>query len=311
MTDRPCLIYPPTGTSVPGHPLPPPVTSPTAPAVPGDTAVAPVVTYSDPDPLPASTPGTSQPGILRPRSLTALLALLAMILAALLLAATWHSSQPAAAPGRPALPGVIPARHGNGLGPITLPSPEGNATRTVPLDTIWIVDKTLPKADLTTISQEAPADIAYLTRFSIPGDRLGFTLQPQALEPIRTHAAGLAAMVSHPAGILIAEPGQPIHLPPVTPGHDRAIIIITTNPARWLDNMPTGPTPPRPTSQARPGQSRTYILDLKPGSGPRADPLTPSRTQPQQLTADPRVHGGLARALARAFVDATGATWPA
>jgi hypothetical protein len=235
-----------------------------------------------------------------------------MILTALLLVAVRHSGLPtAAAAGRAALQGQVPAHHGSGLAGFALPSPEGNAGRSVPLDTIWIIDNTLPPAGLTTISREAPADVAYLARFSLPGDRLGFALQPQALERIRTGQAGLTATVTHPAAVLTAEPSQPVHLPPVAPGHDRAIIVITSNPAPWLDNLPSGPTPPRPTAGSRSGQSRTYILDLQPASGLRTDPLSTSNTQPQQLTADPLVNGGLALALARAFVDATGAIWPA
>jgi hypothetical protein len=245
-----------------------------------------------------------------------------LVLAALLLAvATHYNGHPitgaqagagVAAPARlPAKPVPLPAQHGNGLGPITLPNPLGDAVRTVPLETIWIIDKTLPRADLTAFSQEAPIVVTYLADHSLPGDQLGFAFHPQHLKHVRTHQADLAATVARPASILTAEPSQPIHLPPATPGHDRAIVVITASPTPWLKDIPAGLTPPAPTAGSRPGQTRTYILDLVPNSGPQADPLTPSSTQPQHLTADPGIRGGIALALARAFVDAIGATWPA
>jgi hypothetical protein len=211
--------------------------------------------------------------------------------------------------GGAARPGSLPVHHG-GLSPISLPGPEGNALRTIPLDTVWIIDKNLPAADLTAISREAPVDVTYLATYSLPDDELGFALPSSALENIREHEGELAATVAQPGNILVAEPGHPIHLPPITRGHDRAIVIITTNPSQWLKYLPTGPTPAALTTHSRPGQTRTYILDLLPGSGWHADPLTHSITQPGELTADPTLRGSTALALARVFVDATGAIWP-
>ena len=105
-------------------------------------------------------------------------------------------------------------------------------------------------------------------------------------------------------------PGQPVRLEPTSPGHDRTIVVITTDPSAWLRYLPAGPTPARPTAHSQPGQTRIYVLDLDHASGWRADPLLASPDQPQLLYANPGIRGSAALALARAFVDATGAIWP-
>jgi hypothetical protein len=305
--------------------MPKPAATPSSPVVAGDTAIAPVVSYADPDPLPTGTAagtrhqaGPRHQAVTRSGFLGALLALLAIAVALVLVVGHHGGHAAAGVPadaggqlpvGHAARPRPLPADHG-GLGPITLPGPEGNAPRTIPLDTVWIIDKNLPAADLTVVSREAPVDVTYLATYSLPEDELGFAFQSSALENIREHEGELTAAVARPVNILVAEPGQPIHLPPVTRGHNRAIVIITTDPSRWLNYLPTGPTPAAPTTHSRPGQSRTYVLDLVPSSGWHADPLTPSITQPQELIADPTLRGSTALALARAFVDATGAIWP-
>jgi hypothetical protein len=316
MTRRPHLLYPPAGDGVAGHPapvphrlLPPhphqppasPADSASAPAA--DAGVAPVVTYEAPDPPPPGLAGPRRrlgwrPWLpRRPRRPRFAWGALAAIIAVL-------------------LPGPLP---GSGHGPLpghaggsfTLPPPLGTVPRTVPLETIWIVDATLPTADLAVIAREAPVDVTYLATYALPADQLGFALHRPALEYVKSRQAALAAVVAHPGTIVTAEPGRPIRLPPVPRGHDREIVVITTRPGAWRADLPAGLTPPTPTARSRPGQSRTYLLGLSQHAGRQADPLTPSGTQPQQLTADPAVRGGLARALARAFVDATGSTWRA
>jgi hypothetical protein len=325
-SDRPLLVYPPTGARVVGQPPPSPHPPPPTAATPsGGTAIAPIVTYADPDPLPSSPAkpggrGAHYRGVRRRSLLGVVLALLGAILA-LFLGIAHHSGHPAGSvsagdgrqpPGRaPAVPGSLRAHHGGGPRPITLPGPEGDAARTIPLDTIWVIDETLPAADQAALSREAPVDVTYLATYSLPGDRLAFTLRPKALKNIEAHESSLSVTAAHPAEVLAAEPSRPLHLPPVAAGHDRAIVIITTRPARWRKDLPSGPTPPAPTPRSRPGKTFTYILRLRPGSGRHADPFTSSDIQPQQLTADPMVRGDIARALARAFVNATGAIWPA
>jgi hypothetical protein len=293
---------------------------PTAEAVAGDTAIAPVVTFADPDPVADLSATELGRRARRPWPTTglwpAIIGLLAVV-AVLILAAAHHGGAPESGTGRAAAgaastagaaPG--PLAHGRtGLGPIRLPAPLGNAVRTVPLETIWIVDAKLPQPDLAAFSREAPSAVAYLADYALLRDELGFALDPRALERVRTHVADLADTAAHPERIVTAEPGEPLHLPLPARGYDLAVVVITTRPASWLQNMPAGPTPPPPISGSRSGQARTYIVGFRPGAGLRADPLTPSDTQPQQLIADPDVRGGLARALARAFVDAIGAIW--
>jgi hypothetical protein len=332
MTGRPQLVYPPAGDGVARHPAPAPHRSPPPhplqpPASPGERAaapaagsgVAPVVTYEDPDPPPSGPAAVWRDLGQHPRfAWGALAAILAVLLVLVAIGHAGHAG-PGGAPGAavapvPARPGPLPGsghgpQAGHAGGSFTLPPPLGTVPRTVPLETIWIIDATLPAADLAVISREAPVDVRYLATYALPGDQLGFALRRPALRHVTSHSAALAITVAHPAAIVTAEPGRPIRLPPVTRGHDREIVIITTRPARWQQDLPVGLTPPAPTARSGPGQSRTYILGLSPGAGRQADPLTPSETQPQQLTADPAVRGGVARALARAFVDASGSTW--
>jgi hypothetical protein len=341
MAQRPHLHYPPAAVTAPGHaataPHPPaPRAAPPAghgPAA-GDTAVAPVVTYVDPDPPPVTGWRGAGPQLphrrpRRPSRVAALLALAALVLLLIVLA---HLN------GIPGSGGTI---SGNGtisgsgtvtggsagdgtqrapahakppqvrFGSFTLPGPEGTVPRTVPLETIWIIDAALPAADLAAFSREAPADVAYLARYALRRDQLGFEFRPRPLLRVIASEPALADTAAHPARIVIAQPGGPVRLPPVSRGHDRAIVVITANPVPWLAGLPAVPTPPAPAAGSRPGQTRTYIVDLTPGIGPQADPLNPSRTQPQLLIADPQVRGGIARAIARAFVDAIGSAWPA
>ncbi len=330
---------------------PHPPVRPGAPPAPhdplaGDIAIAPVVSYVAVDPPPPQTAGQPRPAGLRARAgrapgparALALAGLCCLFLLLLLALALHHQSggapaQSAPAPGGAAPGGAAPggAAPAGGARPaparggaahpaahgaarpagFTLPGPLGDAPRTVPLDTIWVIDSALPPGDLRAVARQAPADVAYLARYSLPGDELGFSRDQRHLRHVAARESWLARTAARPALILSALPGGLVRLPPVPQGHDREIVVITTRPAAWLRVLPAGPVPPRPTTRPRPGQSRLYIIGLAPGAGYQADPLSAGPGQPQRLTADPAVPGAIARGIARAFVDATGARWPA
>lgn len=322
MRNRPVLAYPPSASTVAGHPRPGWRTVPAAARVADDIAVAPIVSFEDPDPVLDTGTGCGQHGSKpsrRPRSVLAaalvLCGTLALLLLAVLLGAPPHAPAGATA-GRPAgqQPGhELPQGAMRPLsrpGPINLPDPIGTVPRAIPLDTIWLVDAALPAPDLAELSSEAPVDVAYLAEHALPGDELGFALSRAAQQAVLAGQPQLEEMAGHPASLTVAAPREPVRLPPVTRRHDRAIVVITADPRAWLNVLPAGPTPPAPTAASRPGRTWIYILDLSTGSGSPADPLTPSLVQPEQLTADPSVRGSIARALARAFVAATGAGWP-
>jgi hypothetical protein len=307
----------------------------------GDIAIAPVVSYVPVD-LPQQPAGQPRPAGLRgfaaraapgPARVLALAGICCLFLLLFLAFALHHRSggvpaQSAPAPGGAAPGEAAPAggarpapAQGGAAHPavhaparpagFTLPGPLGDAPRTVPLDTIWVIDSALPPGDLRDLARQAPADMAYLARYSLPGDELGFSRDQRHLHHVAARESWLARTAARPSLVLSALPAGLVRLPPVPAGHDREIVVITNRPAAWLRVLPPGPVPPRPATRSRPGQSRLYIIGLAPGAGYQADPLSAGPGQPQRLTADPAVPGAIARAIARAFVDATGAGWPA
>lgn len=298
---------------------PPGAVLPRAAALRGDTAIAPVVIY-----LPADPPSiqfTDASGAVLARSGSRRLGParsgLATILAvsastALLFALVHHHSKAATAVGRtPISTGHAASGARRRLGPINLPAPLGDAPRKVPLATVWIIASDLPSADLTAISREMPFAVRYLVRYSLPGDELWFKLRRSALRPVERDEAALAAAAARPRLLLTAAGSGAIRLPAPPARHDLAIVVITATPSIWSARLPADRTPPRPTTSSRPDQTRLYIVTLAPGTGSPANPLTPSAMQPQRAVSDPRSRGSIARALARIFVDATGADWPA
>ncbi len=218
-----------------------------------------------------------------------------------------HAATAVPAPGVPAQnSSANPA--GGGLAPITLPPPIGVAPRTQPLTVEWVIDTSLP-ADPTftsTLATEVPVDLSYMAAHSLAADRLGFAPADPG-QPLGDQAA--AAEVAAPETVAMSPPAAPISLPPDQPGRDRAIVIVTDQPAAWSAAVPASPVPPTPTSGAHPPETRWYVVQVAPGSGAHADQTVPTESEPQTLTADPSVRGDLARALARVFVDATGASW--
>jgi hypothetical protein len=195
-------------------------------------------------------------------------------------------------------------------GPIDLPPPGGDAPRTQPLLTEWVVDADLlgSRQFVATFDSEAPLVVAYIARNGLPSDRLGFGFLDPG-EPVQTNQMLLAAEVGDPATIVVQRPGGLINLPRARPGQDRAIVILTDDPAAWSQDIPSGPVPALPPARRHAPMTRWFVIGVETGGGPQADPAITGSDEPQTLVVDDSARGDMARALARVFVDATGGSW--
>jgi hypothetical protein len=195
--------------------------------------------------------------------------------------------------------------------PILLPPPAGNALRTRPLDTVWILDPGLARQGTTrsAFASEAPIAVAYLARYSLPNDEFALA-GSTPLNPIRTIVADSAALFARPISTQ-AGPAQAIAAAErqvdAFPRYDHAIVVLTDNPARWIGLLPVGPAPS--SQRDRAAITRSYLIAIRPGSG--ALPETPAAPgpSPESLSVDPETRGRLAEALARVFVDSINARW--
>ena len=232
----------------------------------------------------------------------------------LLFALADHHHHPAseatsAAPAHASIPRKTP-RTGHGPGRFTLPPPLGDARRTQPLLTEWVLDSDVlaDPAFVSAFESEAPVALRYLATYALRADRLGFV--PAALgSPVMADQTELGAQLADPTLLTTAATSAPIVLPAPAPHRDRAIVIVTADPAAWAQAIPAGPIPAPATVGAHRSKTRWFVLDVVPGSGPHTDATLAGAGEPQRLTVDPRSLGDLARALARVFVDATGALW--
>lgn len=213
---------------------------------------------------------------------------------------------PAGQPIAPAQQPVVGA-----LAPIELPAPLGDVVRTTPAATVWIFDPT-DAADPTTskaIVTEGPVALEYQARYGLPSDTL--TTGPhRPLSPVISSLDTLTAtLTDHPdtTGTTTAALTQARQLlQPLQDTADRAVVIMTTDPDRWLSLLPDMNYINR-TPAAHP-EIRYYLIDLTGGTPPGdADLGGPG---PRVLHADPRVRGQVATALARTFVDDIDARWP-
>jgi hypothetical protein len=191
-----------------------------------------------------------------------------------------------------------------------LPPPFGDARRTQPLLTEWVIDPGLlaDPAFVSAFEDEAPVALRYLVTYGLKADRLGFAPASPGLREIADESA-LQGQLTDPTLLTSAVPSTPIDLPAPAAHHDRAIVVVTADPAAWAQAIPTAPIPPPATAGTHRSETRWFIVDVTPDSGAHSDATLGGTNEPQTLVVDPSVRGDLARALARVFVDATGATW--
>jgi hypothetical protein len=267
---------------------------------------------------PASAPSGGRGTRLRSTSATSIPALCAVVGAVVILIAAAHGyghSPPVSRQvGNVTGALAVPAHHVGGgqesLEPILLPAPIGNARRTQPLQTEWVVDSNLlaDPAFARAFGAESPVAIAYLARYSLPGDRLGFSPTDVGL-PVGADRTALIARADELPTVVTGLPNEPIVLALPEARRDRAIVIVTADPVAWESVIPNGPIPARVTAGAHNSETRWYVVDIAAGTSSQLADSLAGNQEPQTLAVDPAVRGDLARAFARAFVDATGAVW--
>lgn len=223
---------------------------------------------------------------------------------------TASASSPAhAAPAKPGTPGYH------------LPPPAGTVPRVRPLAAVTIVDSNLDLATRRGVITEAghrwrtyvaqhslvadraivdPVPVAAAVRpfrFSGPESRFidqGFDALATAHQPLDPAAAVAAAQRSLGS----------------VPDHDRAVIVLTADPVRWL--LWLRATPPSKVNVAdwsREARTLTYVVDVSAGSG-RYPVLAPwTSAAPRTMVADPAKPGAVTEAMARAWVDAVRSGW--
>ncbi|MCU1466006.1 MAG: hypothetical protein JWM72_1934 [Actinomycetia bacterium] len=203
--------------------------------------------------------------------------------------------------GTAQLPGLVPAT--NALPPIVLPAPQGTAPRTRPLDVAFVLDTS--SRQNAAMHDELAAFTHYVQTYGIPGDGLGDALDPTT--PVIDPNA-LATRLAVPTRI------TPRNLAAFYPAwsqlqstHDRLVIVFTDAPARWLAALPGAPKDQLALApDMRAPITRTAVVT--PSS---ASLRMSSDTDPQLINVNTTKRGALAEQLARTWVEATGATWPA
>ncbi len=188
-----------------------------------------------------------------------------------------------------------------------LPPPAGTAPRTVPLTTQWIIDASSGPANQShpSLATELPAVVQYQARYGIDGDELtigvGVAMRTIASVEQLTGQAKAAAPLRQ-------DPGRTInHIQAKTarkPTADRSVVVVTNRPDAWLVRLPSLPARPATPGVVRP-EIQWYIVDLN----TEGNLSQQAARGPWVLPGAGGEPGSTAKAMAFAFVDATGATW--
>lgn len=200
------------------------------------------------------------------------------------------------------------------LAPIVLPAPTGSAPRVRPLQVEVIIapEVMADAATATTVRGELPVLVNYMASYGIVGD--GLTIGPGSPALLSTDHDRLAAAAATPVAVTAAAPDAVARavadLAPFEQD-DRAVIVLTEQPAVWSPLVPSAPAPdPALTPERRPAALRGLVVDIQPDSGATRSLPNGPHPYPQMLTADPTIRGAIAESLARAWVDSYGGEWP-
>ena len=223
-------------------------------------------------------------------------------------AASTPAAFPTTAPAGPAA---------TSLPPITLPGPLGTAPRVRPLQTVILVSpEVLADAEtVTSLGDELAASVAYFDEHAIPGDGAGLGPAP---ELVRFPMAALTeqAPLGGPAEAAADGPGAVTStlasLAASHPADDRTVVVLTTNPARWLPVLPVAPPSDlRIPPAGRPAAARGFVVDVRRGTGAEPSLGLPPVSSPLTTAADPTVRGAVAAAIAQSWVASFDGTWAA
>ena len=243
------------------------------------------------------------------------------LLVAALLGVGWFAAQDddddgsrSAAPSGVSGPAPTSGAVVTALPPISLPGPFGSAPRVRPLQTTVIVTQEVlaDSGAALSIATELPVAVDYMQRHGMVGD--GLSLGHRAPQRLSLHAASLrASATGPPAGTgtpLAQSTAAAARMAPFSED-DRQIVVITSDPARWLPVMPSAPSSDlRLPPAERPAALRGVVLTVRSSSGIKpALPPSPLPS-PQSIDFDPLQRGHLAEAVARAWVAGFDGGWP-